>query len=374
MAPADSTSSKRRPSERLTATAGGQRLASSPSPRLDFLEEVVNEIMSSWPEGSLLDREAAEGELAGLVDRLRSPDKHGECWVPEDRLLARRLGEALMRGILSRWRRKVDEDATLYLDTLATLESLTQSLLHEQGGDFASRLADPDGYELVVEVAHDLRSPLNSITFLAETLRSGHSGPITDQQRAQLGLIYAASLGITSIVSDVVDLAHTGGDQFDDEPRPFSIHSTFESVKSLVRPLAEVKGVEFRTSITANDRVLGHALALNRLLVNLVTNGLKFTEHGWVELSAAPAAEREHVEFSIRDTGRGISEENQKRLYAPFRKSSSRKGSFFSSSGLGLSISRRILLAMGSDLQFETRPDWGTRFFFTLHLPPVPYF
>jgi signal transduction histidine kinase len=279
-----------------------------------------------------------------------------------------------MRGVLSRWRSQPEGDPSSYLDTLATLESLTQGLLNEHAGDFASRLSDPDGYELVVEVAHDLRSPLNSITFLAETLRSGHSGPTTDQQRAQLGLIYAASLGISSIVSDVVDLAHAGGDQFEEEPRPFSIHSIFESVNSLVKPLAEVKGVEFRTSITVNDRVLGHALALNRVLVNLVTNGLKFTEHGWVELSAAPGGGSDLVEFSVRDTGRGISEENQKKLYAPFRKASSRKGSFFSSSGLGLAISRRILLAMGSDLELETRPDWGTRFYFTLELPQVPYF
>ena len=119
--------------------------------------------------------------------------------------------------------------------------------------------------------------------------------------------------------------------------------------------------------------VLGYSLALSRVLANLVVNGLKFTEHGWVEVSANPAGP-ERVEFSVRDTGRGISEENQLKLYAPFRKSSSRKGSFFSSSGLGLSISRRLLLAMGSELELETRPDWGTRFHFTLHLPPVPYF
>lgn len=355
------------------AQAARTEVTGSSTLTLGFLDEVVEEVLDSWPEGALLNRDSAAAELRAIVSLLRTPEGQRDPWEPGDRLVARRLGEALMRGILNHWRLEPDGDSSDYLNTLAALYSLTQALLHEQAGDFAARLADPDGYELVVEVAHDLRSPLNSITFLAETLRGGHSGPVTDQQRAQLGLIYAASLGITSIVSDVVDLAHAGGDQFDEEPRPFSLHSAFESVTSLIKPLAEVKGIEFRTAINVNDRVMGHSLALNRVLANLVINGLKFTEHGWVEISANPGGP-EQVEFSVRDTGRGISEENQKRLYEPFRKSSSRKGSFFSSSGLGLSISRRLLLSMGSELEIETRPDWGTRFYFTLSLPPVPYF
>jgi signal transduction histidine kinase len=373
MEPAERTSSTQRRRKKAAGSGKIQGAPDSWAEALDFLDEVVRDILDSWPEGAFLDREAAESELHTLVSHLRASGKGGGAWEPGDRLLARRLGEAFLRGILTHWRNRKGGEATHYLDTLAALDGLTQNLLNEHAGDFAARLADPDGYELVVEVAHDLRSPLNSITFLAETLRSGHSGPVTDQQRAQLGLIYAASLGISSIVSDVVDLAHAGGEQYKEEPRPFSLHSTFESVKSLVKPLSEVKGVEFRTTISANDRVLGHSLALNRILANLVINGLKFTEHGWVEVSARPAGPEE-IEFSVRDTGRGISEENQKKLYEPFRKASSRKGSFFSSSGLGLSISRRLLLSMGSELELETRPDWGTRFFFTLHLPQVPYF
>lgn len=373
MEPAERTSSTQRRRKEAGGSAKRRSGPDTETKTLTFLDEVVRDILDSWPEGAFLDREAAQGQLQTLVSHLRAAPKRTTPWDPEDRLIARRLAEAFMRGILDHWRNRGRGEATEYLDALVALDGLTHSLLNEHAGDFAARLADPDGYELVVEVAHDLRSPLNSITFLAETLRSGHSGPVTDQQRAQLGLIYAASLGISSIVSDVVDLAHAGGEQHMEERRPFSIHTTFESVKSLVKPLAEVKGVEFRTSITANDRVSGHALALNRVLANLVINGLKFTEHGWVEVSARPAGP-EKVEFSVRDTGRGISEENQKKLYEPFRKASSRKGSFFSSSGLGLSISRRLLLSMGSELQLETRPDWGTRFFFTLHLPPVPYF
>ena len=77
------------------------------------------------------------------------------------------------------------------------------------------------------------------------------------------------------------------------------------------------------------------------------------------------------VEFSVRDTGRGIPQENQERLFQPFRRSDVRRGSFFSSSGLGLTIVRRLLLAMNSDLQLETKAGWGTRFYFVLDLPAV---
>ena len=346
-------------------------------PSLAFLDEVIGEILESWTDDSFLDRESAEKELRSIAEWLRSgAGEESEPGVLSDRLLTRRLGEVLLHGVLSHWQEGGDHEpgeAEAYMETLSALHRLPWILLPEHGDAFANRLADPDGFELVVQLGHDLRSPLTSITFLAETLRSGHSGPLTDHQKAQLGLIYSASVGLSTVVADVVDLGRAGGDPLEAEPEAFSIHSILESVRGVVQPLADAKGVEFRTRITAHDRVRGHPLALNRVLLNLAINGLKFTEHGWVEIAVSPAGP-DRVEFGVRDTGRGISRENQKKLFEPFRKAPERKGSFFSSSGLGLSIVRRLLLAMGSDLELETRPDWGSRFHFTLDLPAVTTF
>ena len=220
-----------------------------------------------------------------------------------------------------------------------------------------------------MEVAHDLRSPLTSITFMAETLRAGYSGELTDLQKDQLGLIWSAAFGMMSVLSDLMDLAKERAYMFEDSPGPFSISSVFEEVRQMVEPMVVVKGIDLRLRPPMHERVIGHRLALFRVLLNLATNAIKFTEEGFVEVSAQ-TVDRDRVEFSVRDTGRAIGEEAQKTLFEPFKKARDRRGYFFSGSGLGLSIARRYLRAMGTDLEFETKQGWGTRFHFELLLTP----
>lgn len=237
--------------------------------------------------------------------------------------------------------------------------------------DFAAQLSGPDGLELLVEVAHDLRSPLTSILFLSETLRRGQSGDINEVQRRQLGIIYSAALSLISVASDVIELAG-GGDRIEDkELSPFSVTETMESVRDIAQPLAEEKGLLLRILPPASDQRLGYAVALSRVLLNLTTNALKFTEQGFVEIVAREAGAN-RIEFSVRDTGNGIKPDVQARIFQPFRRASRADRRYqFSGSGLGLAISRRLLEAMGSELELETRPEWGTRFYFELFLPPV---
>jgi two-component sensor histidine kinase len=234
---------------------------------------------------------------------------------------------------------------------------------------FTSRLSGPGCHDLVVEVAHDLRSPLTSVLFLAETLQRGQSGPVSDIQRRQLGLIYAAALGLSTVTSDIIELARGGDRLVDAEPSPFSITEIFESVRDIVHPIAEEKGLEIRLSVPESDHRLGQPLALSRVLLNLTTNALKFTDEGYVEIGAV-ATPVDSVEFSVRDTGHGISDEALETLYQPFRRAASREGGYcFSGTGLGLAICRRLVEAMGGEFAVESGPDWGTRFHFTLELP-----
>jgi len=235
--------------------------------------------------------------------------------------------------------------------------------------DLASNLAGPNGLELVVEMAHDLRSPLTSILFLAEALRNGQS-PISDPQRRQLGLIYSAALCLCTSANDVLELARGGDRLADREPGPFSIVEVFKSVRDMVQPIAEQKGLPLHLKPTRPDWRLGHARPLSRVLLNLTTNALKFTDQGFVELTAR-ALDATRIEFSIRDTGPGIDVAALGALYRPFREQQSEPRRHFSSSGLGLAICRKLVTAMGSDLRVETRAGWGTRFFFELDLPPT---
>jgi signal transduction histidine kinase len=234
--------------------------------------------------------------------------------------------------------------------------------------DLAACLEGPNGLALVVELAHDLRSPLTSILFLAESLQQGHGGSVTPEQSRQLGLIYNAALGLCTTASDVVELARGGKRLVDPSPAAFSLAETFAAVRSVVLPVAEEKGIAVRLVHAVPEQRLGHERALSRVLLNLATNAVKFTEHGFVEVAARPVSAR-RLEFSVRDTGAGMDQGVLATIYQAVRRNGKRE--HFSSSGLGLAICRKLLRAMDAELQAESRPDWGTRFFFELDCPPA---
>lgn len=336
------------------------------------LRASVVRIADSWarsPKGGV----GRDDVVAVLGDLARSIEASGAASnVPADgrKLLRRQLADLLRMELLQYEARggEPELDDTARVRLLRAVETLQGSLNRSTGDDLRARLVQPDAFELIVEVAHDLRSPLTSILFLSETIRRGHSGEVTDLQHRQLGLVYSAALGLISIASDIMELARGGTRLTDEEPQPFSVHEVLESIREMVQIMADEKHITLRLLAPEGDRCLGYPVALSRTLLNLTTNALKFTDEGLVEVTARRINRRD-VEFSVRDTGRGIGEEAQKTLFEPFQKAPERSGHYFSGSGLGLSIARRLVQAMGSDLEFETRPGWGTRFHFTLALP-----
>ena len=156
---------------------------------------------------------------------------------------------------------------------------------------------------------------------------------------------------------------------FDAEAISFSVSDILESIRDVVRPMAEEKDLAIRLLRPTVDRRLGHPLALSRVLLNLTTNALKFTQQGLIEIMAREIDDT-RVQFSIRDTGPGINAAAQDTLYSPFRKVAGNRR-FFSGTGLGLALCRRLVHAMGSELEFESKAEWGTRFYFDLRLEPV---
>lgn len=300
-------------------------------------------------------RRAADGDPAPIA-RLVAP-------VPLDRLL-RRLRAAFVREAAD-----AALDAETLLPVLRGIECVQDHLEVDEAHRFVGRLQGAGGLELLLEVAHDLRSPLASILFLAETLRKGQSGPTNAVQERQLGLVYSAALGLTAVANDVIELARGGDRLVDLHPVPFSVAEIMQAVRDIVLPMAEEKGLEIRLTIPAVDSRVGHPGALNRVLLNLTTNALKFTATGFVELSAREV-DRSRVQFAVRDTGRGIPPEVRRTLFDTFRRRRKPGEYTFSSAGLGLAICRKLVRAMGGDLQVETAPDFGTRFAFEVELPP----
>jgi signal transduction histidine kinase len=248
------------------------------------------------------------------------------------------------------------------------LERVDDALADCPGHRFAARLGGDGGLALLVDVAHDMRSPLGSILFLVEQLRRGHSGPVTPVQERQLGLVYGAALGLSELASDVMDLARGGDMLVAGEQAPFSIPALFAQVQQLLVPVAEERRLALVLETPITGARLGHGGAVQRVLLNLATNALKFTDEGEVRVEAQPLG-ASRVHFTVRDTGRGIPEALVGSLFDAFRRRLQPGEYVFSSAGLGLSICQVLVRAMGGELLVETAPGKGTAFHFELELP-----
>ena len=254
-------------------------------------------------------------------------------------------------------------DPAQLVSVLTTLEELVGQVRLGARNQFVDRLSAPDALQAVIEVAHDMRAPLGSILFLVDAIRRGQSGPVNQVQERQLGLIYGAALGLSNVACDVVD-AVRGNRLVDGRPRPFSIDEVMNSVASIVKPIGEEKQLAISVKLPKSGGRLGYPAALHRILLNLLSNALRYTESGTVAMGCDEPSEST-VRFWVEDTGSGIPPGVMSMLYDGFRPTS--VGSRFSSAGLGLAICRTLLSAMGSTLAIETSVR-GTKFSFELEM------
>ncbi len=344
---------------------------------LALLQLAGEEVRHAWEP--LLQESYDPGEVGNVIDWILSGIE--AAWQEREvaphqgnitltRFLLERIGTSLLHAMSLDG--KVEREGILAL--MRGLDIMRRRLEPDWDRYFNSQISGPDGLNMVTEVLHDLRSPLTSIRCLAELLERGQSGAVTDVQRKQLRLIYSAALGIGSMATDVIEMARQGDQVPDGDRVPFSISEVLEGVAIMVRPIAEEKGLRMVFQQLPSDQRIGMPHALGRVLLNLVTNALKFTDEGSVEVhlrATTPA----RVEFAVVDTGRGIPEAAVPHLFRPFRRSAGRaarsgSGYMFSGTGLGLALCRKLLRAMDSDLRYETTPGVGTKFFFELELPP----
>jgi signal transduction histidine kinase len=339
----------------------------------------IHEVTAHWsaqlgnPSAAQLE-ETAACVVAGIHEIQITPGAVIDA--PALSLLGQRLVEVMRHDVVTRWQ-ECGLSAPEVPVLLLAMERVRDAIVNRAAHQLVSQLSGTAGLQLLVEVAHDMHSPLASILFLAETIQRGESGPVTDLQRRQLGLICTAALGLSSVGRDIVDLERSDL-LLEPKPVPFSVTSVLESVRDIVRPIAEVKGLSVRVEPPTADERLGHPVALRRVLLNLTTNALKFTERGSVELIARESKSGS-IEFSVRDTGRGIEPAMMPTLFDPVRQTPHVPGAhqmrgsrLFSNTGLGLAICRKLAEAMGAQMRVETQLGRGTKFFFELALPLSP--
>ncbi len=286
--------------------------------------------------------------------------------------MPRRFVEIFRRDLLRHLAETVpaaaSRDPQLASDAITLLVAIEEVMRRGERssvGRFVARLSGPESVNAIVEIAHDIRSPMSSILFLVDTIRRGKSGAISPIQERQLGLVYGAALGLSTLSSDLID-AVRGERLVDGRAVPFSITEVILGVCAIVEPIGEEKGLPLKVDVPKVDGRVGYPSALHRVLLNLTSNALRYTDAGFVSIGCADRGETE-TEFWVQDTGRGIPDNVLTMLFDGFR--ATPVGVRFSSAGLGLAISRTLLEAMGGTLRVETSPERGTRFSFVLDLP-----
>jgi CheY-like chemotaxis protein len=215
-------------------------------------------------------------------------------------------------------------------------------------------------------MSHEIRTPLNGVLALTELVLDGE---LTDEQRSYLDKVYSSARSLLSIIDDVLDLSKIEAKKLSLNHHPLDLDDLLASVHDVFTQIAENKGIELTVHRHQSlpQRITGDVDRIRQILVNLVSNAVKFTEEGRVTLTARPEDGNRRVLFEVDDTGVGIDKADQERIFESFTQANGGFSRRYGGAGLGLSISRQLALRMGGTLTFESDVGRGSRF--RLELP-----
>lgn len=265
------------------------------------------------------------------------------------------FGALLLVGVLALlaldYRRRLNRNHALRL-------AEQQRAMAEQASEAKTRF--------LATLGHEIRTPMTGVLGMAELLQSSK---LDDRQQGQVHAIHRAGKHLLRLVNDALDLARIEADKLVLSEEPFDLQALVDEVVELMAPLAERKQLRFTLQCASGlpRGFIGDRTRVEQVLLNLLGNAIKFTEHGEVGLALLPL-EGEGVRFVIHDTGPGLNEEQRQRLFRRFEQAEgARTNARYGGSGLGLAISQELSAVMGGRIDLESAPGAGARF--TVDLP-----
>ncbi|MFA6072047.1 MAG: ATP-binding protein, partial [Janthinobacterium sp.] len=238
----------------------------------------------------------------------------------------------------------------------------------------AAEAANRSKAEFLANMSHEIRSPLNAILGMAWLLERGKlDGEGLEMTRK----IRAAGQSLLGIINDVLDVSKIEAGHMGIEQAPFRLAEVIEKIAASMGVAAHDKPIEVRIGPLPDgvDQVLGDALRLEQVLVNLTSNAIKFTAQGTVELLTSLESrdgDAALLRFSVRDTGIGIAPEVQETIFSAFAQADTSTTRRFGGTGLGLTICRQLARLMGGSLRLQSRLGVGSEFSFTVPLQLLP--
>lgn len=235
--------------------------------------------------------------------------------------------------------------------------------------------------EFLANMSHEIRTPLNAVMGLTDLLTRTQ---LSDTQQQYLRKISISSRSLLAVINDILDFSKIEAGRLELEHTPFSLYDLMANIAEMFAFTADEKGLEFLLSVDehAPTAVIGDSVRLGQVLINLVGNAMKFTETGEILVTVSMPRETgeadgcstesrgtsQKVTFSVRDTGIGIPEDRLEALFDSFTQADGSTTRKYGGTGLGLTISRRLVRLMGGDISVTSAPGKGSCFSFTIPL------
>jgi PAS domain S-box-containing protein len=297
----------------------------------------------------------AQGETTTLADGTRAHDQKiaapaGVRWIA--------------------WR-----EVTLRTDTGSEMQSVGRDVTDRVDAEHAlaeardqAEAASRAKSRFLAMVSHEIRTPLNGILGMADLL---HDTPLSAEQTTYLKAVKTSGDTLLSLIEEILDFSKIEAGRIDLAPQPFALAGFVEDTVELLGPRAQAKGLEICGYVDERlpARVVGDAARLRQVMFNLAGNAIKFTERGGVSIIVEPGRQPDDIVILVRDTGIGISAEDQSRIFLEFEQADIGSARKFGGTGLGLTISKRIVERMAGAIAIESVPGIGSTFRVTVPLP-----
>jgi signal transduction histidine kinase len=244
------------------------------------------------------------------------------------------------------------------------------ALAHEHAARVAAEKASRAKSRFLANVSHELRTPMNAIIGMTELALNESLSPLI---RDYLTTVQSSAHSLLELLNEILDFSKIEAGKFMLESKPFRLRELIDTLQRMHDFRAADKGLQFAISIDESlpDEFIGDSKRLQQVLVNLLSNALKFTDRGSVSVEIAaqniePATAQ--ISFAVCDTGIGVSAEDQQRIFAPFTQADDTSTRRYGGTGLGLAIASDLIRAMGGSLTLQSELGKGSKFVFAISL------